>query len=90
MFSGGLSGFALLVFVVPCCCCGLCCYKIREAMFTRCKFCEKKIKKEEHKEHRQNCFTEKLAIIQGYKEAPLPKECPEDGTHPLPVAGEGK
>ena len=28
-------------------------------------------------------FTLKLTVIQGYKEAPLPKECPEDGTHTL-------
>ena len=52
-------------------------------MFTNCKFCEKAIKNEEYEEHRQNCFTENLATIQGYKLASLPKECPKDHTHIL-------
>ena len=36
-----------------------------------------------YKEHRENCFTENLDKIKGFKEAPLPKECPKDENHIL-------
>ena len=68
--------------VVICSCCGFC-FKFWQSTLTRCKFCEKKMKKKEYKEHRENCFTENLATIQGFKEAALPKECPKDPKHIL-------
>ena len=41
------------------------------------------MKWKEYKEHRENCFTENLDKIKGFKEAPLPKECPKDENHIL-------
>ena len=47
------------------------------------RFCEVEVKWKEYKEHRENCFTENLDKIKGFKEAPLPKECPKDENHIL-------
>ena len=41
------------------------------------------MKRKLYKEHRENCFTENLDKIKGFKEAPLPKECPKDENHIL-------
>ena len=63
--------------------CWTCCCSAYQNQFTRCNFCEIKIKKKVYKEHRENCFTENIEKIQGFKEAPLPKECPKDENHVL-------
>jgi len=82
--SGGdpivAAGFFALM--SPCICC--ICYKNwRAKTFTNCRFCEVEVKRKEYKEHRENCFTENLDKIKGFKEAPLPKECPKDENHIL-------
>ena len=51
--------------------------------FFHFRFCEVEVKRKEYKEHRENCFTENVDKIKGFKEAPLPKECPKDENHIL-------
>ena len=52
-------------------------------LFGHSRFCEVEVKWKVYKEHRENCFTENLDKIKGFKEAPLPKECPKDENHIL-------
>ena len=75
--------FPLLLVCSGCllCCCS--CFVTWKLSFTSCMFCEVKIKKKLYEEHRQNCFTENLDKIKGFKEASLPKECPNDESHVL-------
>merc|ERR1712130_558729 len=75
-------GAAFLALMSPCICC--ICYKNwRAKTYTYCRFCEVEVKRKLYKEHRENCFTENLDKIKGFKEAPLPKECPKDENHIL-------
>ena len=93
-----IVGAAFLALMSPCICC-ICYKNWRAKTYTHCRFeqiicfcilnfflfrfCEVDVKWKEYKEHRENCFTENLDKIKGFKEAPLPKECPKDENHIL-------